>query len=75
MQELESQIFHLDREKTDLSTQLLQQQSASRSEHEAILAREQELLEKVAEMTTTIADLTSSNTGIYVANVTLCKIR
>ena len=62
-QELESTVYHLDRDKSDLSSQLVQLQSVSRSEHEASLAREQDLLEKVADMTVTVADLTSSNTG------------
>ena len=35
----------------------------SRTEHEAARVREQELLEKMAEMTSKVADLTSSNTG------------
>ena len=34
----------------------------SQSEHEASATREQDLVEKVAEMTATIADLTSTNT-------------
>lgn len=55
-------MFHLDREKSDLSAQLIQLQHVSQSEHEASVTREQELVEKVAEMTTTIADLTSTNT-------------
>jgi chromosome segregation ATPase len=55
-------VFHLDRDKSDLSSQLVQLQSVSHSEHEASLAREQDLLEKVADMTVTVADLTSSNT-------------
>ena len=56
-------MFHLERDKSDLSAQLVELQHISRSEHEASVTREQELVEKVADMTTTIADLTSTNTG------------
>ena len=59
-------MFHLEREKSDLAAQLLELQHISRSEHEASVTREQELVEKVADMTSTVAELTSSNTGVCV---------
>ena len=37
----------------------------SKSDHEAAHEREQEFLEKIAELTARVADLTSTNTGIY----------
>lgn len=72
-QELDSTVFHLDRERSDLSSGLVELQHVSRSEHETSLNREQDLVEKVANMTTTIADITSTNTGIYIYNRFLCQ--
>ena len=62
-QRSEVQICHLAQEKATLEVQLEEVTQLLRSEREAAHGREQELLEKIAEANSQIADLTSTNTG------------
>ena len=62
-QRSELQVCHLAQEKATLEVQLEEVTQLSRSEREAAHRREQELLEKMAEANSQIADLTSTNTG------------
>ena len=62
-QRSELQICHLAQEKATLEVQLEEVTQFLRSEREAAHGREQELLEKIAEANSQIADLTSTNTG------------
>ena len=62
-QRSEVQICHLAQEKATLEVQLEEVTQLLRSEREAAHGREQDLLEKIAEANSQIADLTSTNTG------------
>ena len=62
-QRSELQICHLAQEKATLEVQLEEVTQFLRSEREAAHGREQEILEKIAEANSQIANLTSTNTG------------
>lgn len=62
-QRSELEVCHLAQEKATLEVQLEEVTQLLRSEREAAHRREQELLEKMAEANSQIADLTSTNTG------------